>query len=727
MGIINYSYSIIGDCSNTSAGTISLFYTASTPPLSITWVNPTGGTFVDQQITTNPYQITNLNSGLYQFLLLDSDPITRSQIQVDVFVTSSCTITLETYQNTSCGLDNGILIASIPLNYYGNLISLYRKQNGTDVLVTSATTNETVQYFSNLQSGLYYAVAVDYGGCTGISNSCSIGQSSNLTFGLFSTNNAACTIQSGQIFVTGLTGVGPYTYQWSGSIPNNQTGSTITGLTSSSYGVTITDSQGCSSTKLTSISNSLPLAVVSYTQVPPTCFQNNGEVTFYISGGSAPYNYLLSNGQSQSLITNQVTFTGLSAGDYNLIVTDSGLCTADGNFSLRTPSLFTIISTVKVDASCNTLGSITYTLYGGAPPYSYVLSSSTQIITQNVNVNTTTFSNLNANTYNLTINDLNNICQYSEQFIINNQSHFNISLIPTLSTCRSNNGTIEVNIVDPYMTGMTFQYSLSNGMVSIPTTSTTYTFSNLIEGIYLVTVTDETTCTVTGVTAVNYTEPYKVFLYPTDCINGNEGTITALVQETDGPYNLTWSNNVNGQTGIFVTGLTAGTYTLTVSGQNNCITSRSVDITCPPKGVTSYSFKYSKGVKETTPTTKLSLKNMMYSGYTSLVSNSSNCTLSSATFNFKVDIGGTEYEFPFYYTESFNDIPDLNYFAPIIESSILTIPNIESCTVDADKNTINILAKADLTTEYYKGETISFTIKIYFVIKCLSVNNIVCT
>ena len=127
----------------------------------------------------------------------------------------------------------------------------------------------------------------------------------------------------------------------------------------------------------------------------------------------------------------------------------------------------------------------------------------------------------------------------------------------------------------------------------------------------MVTVTDETTCTVTGVTAVNYTEPYKVFLYPTDCINGNEGTITALVQETDGPYNLTWSNNVNGQTGIFVTGLTAGTYTLTVSGQNNCITSRSVDITCPPKGVTSYSFKYSKGVKETTPTTKLSLKNMM--------------------------------------------------------------------------------------------------------------------
>ena len=150
-------------------------------------------------------------------------------------------------------------------------------------------------------------------------------------------------------------------------------------------------------------------------------------------------------------------------------------------------------------------------------------------------------------------------------------------------------------------------------------------------------------------------------------------------------------------------------------------------MTCNPKQTTSYSFKYSKGIKETIPTTKLTLRNMMYSGYTSLVGNATNCSLSSATFNFKVDIGGTEYEFPFYYTESFDNIPDLNYFAPIIESSILTIPNIQSCTVDAEKNTINILAKADSTTEYYKGETVTFTIKIYFVIKCISVNDIVCT
>lgn len=64
-----------------------------------------------------------------------------------------------------------------------------------------------------------------------------------------------------------------------------------------------------------------------------------------------------------------------------------------------------------------------------------------------------------------------------------------------------------------------------------------------------------------------------------------------------------------------------------------------------------------------------------------------NCSLSSLTFSFKVNIGGIDYQFPFYYTQSFNDIPDLGYFSDIIESElVLTIPNIESCIVDATTN-----------------------------------------
>jgi hypothetical protein len=54
---------------------------------------------------------------------------------------------------------------------------------------------------------------------------------------------------SGKIFVTGQTGIGPYTYIWS----NGQTGSTATGLTIGFYDVTVTDSTGCSATSGTSV------------------------------------------------------------------------------------------------------------------------------------------------------------------------------------------------------------------------------------------------------------------------------------------------------------------------------------------------------------------------------------------------------------------------------------------------------------------------------------------
>ena len=727
MASINYTYSLNGDCTNTSAGTFSLSFTAASPPLSVTWIDPiSGSSFSSQTITTNPYEVTGLTAGTYSLQIYDTPYLsdTVSTIPIIFTITSACTVNLTTSQNTTCGSSNGVVYAYMPINFGGNQVYLY----SDGILINNITTDSTYVYFSNLPAGVYYAVSVDPGGCSGTSNSVIVQGSTPLDFGLYTVNNPACVTQNGQIYVTGVTGTGPYTYTWDASISSSVTGSSVTGLTTGSYGVTVSDSLGCSTTKSTSVEQSSAISVISFTTVLPTCYSTDGQITFYISGGSSPYSYNLSNGDSQVLITNQVTFTGLSSGNYTLIVNDAGLCQTTTQVGLFAQNSFSVLSTTKQDVYCNQLGSITTQIDGGNSPFFYTLSASSGSITsRTTSFLTNTFTNLYYGDYVVSVRDINSACTFSELVTLQNYTNFSISITANTSTCLNNNGSINVEVDQIFQTGITFTYYLSNGQHSVETSSTTYTFSNLTSGVYMVTVVDNTTCSITGLTNIATTQPYQVYLYPTDCLTGSGGTITALIQENEGPYNLTWSNNVNGQSGIFVTGLTAGTYTLTVSGENNCVTSRSIDVTCPPRGVTNYSFKYSTGVKETIPTTKLTLKNMMYSGYTSLVENSTNCILSSATFNFKVDIGGAEYEFPFYYTESFNNIPDLTYFAPIIESSILTIPNIESCTVDAEKNTINVLAKADSTTEYYKGETITFTIRIYFVIKCISINDIICT
>jgi hypothetical protein len=73
MASINYTYSLNGDCTNTSAGTFSLSFTAASPPLSVTWVDPiSGSSFSSQTITTNPYEVTGLTAGTYSLQIYDT-------------------------------------------------------------------------------------------------------------------------------------------------------------------------------------------------------------------------------------------------------------------------------------------------------------------------------------------------------------------------------------------------------------------------------------------------------------------------------------------------------------------------------------------------------------------------------------------------------------------------------------------------------------------------------
>ena len=453
---------------------------------------------------------------------------------------------------------------------------------------------------------------------------------------------------------------------------------------------------------------------------------NDGSVTVNLSGGSAPFYYLLSNGESQILLSNQVTFTGLSAGDYTLNVTDVGLCTASLKFTLSTPSTFTVISTSSVDASCNTLGSINVNVQGGSPPYKFLLSSPSGSTIQNSFINSTTFSGLIPNNYTLTINDVTSACTFVDYITINNNTHFDILVSSTGATCSNNNGIINVSISNEYLTGLTWTYSLSNGENSLPTSDTYYNFTGLSSGSYTVTVQDNLSCIKQEILTLTRTNPYSFFLYPTSCLDGSAGTITAIIPEEDGPFNLIWSENTNGQDGYYITGLTAGTYTLTLSGDNNCLTTLSTNIQCTPQSATSYSFKYTSGVKSTQSTSKLNLKNMMYQGYTQVSSSGDTCSLNSCTFYMKVNIGGTEYQFPFYYTTSFNNIPEFSEFTTVLQNAILAIPHIQSCTIDPIKNTVNIVAESDGTTEYYKGESVEFIVILDFSVRCRSINNVPC-
>jgi hypothetical protein len=119
-----------------------------------------------------------------------------------------------------------------------------------------------------------------------------------------------------------------------------------------------------------------------------------------------------------------------------------------------------------------------------------------------------------------------------------------------------------------------YTYTWSNGGAG-------QTISNLLAGTYTVTVTDNVGSTATASAVI--TQPTAlVFQSPAisnvSCFGGNDGAITAAATGGVPPYFYDWSN---GDTGASNTGLTAGSYTVTVTDANDCTKTATYQVNQP--------------------------------------------------------------------------------------------------------------------------------------------------
>ena len=108
-----------------------------------------------------------------------------------------------------------------------------------------------------------------------------------------SSTGANCSSGTGTATASAGCGTIPYTYVWS----NGQTSQTATGLTPGNYTVTVTDSTSATATTTVTVNNTTFNSNFSVT--PVKCFGGNtGSATITISGGTMPYTYQWSNGQT---------------------------------------------------------------------------------------------------------------------------------------------------------------------------------------------------------------------------------------------------------------------------------------------------------------------------------------------------------------------------------------------------------------------------------------------
>lgn len=407
-------------------------------------------------------------------------------------------------------------------------------------VLVGTPTNVTVS------DGLTFWDLVDNGTCTEVAMI--VFTVADLPVLSFIIDNVSCFGgNDGAIDMTVTAGTSPFSYLWSnGAITED-----ISGLPIGIYEPTVTDASGCSATGSITIIQPLQI-ILSPAVTNVTCYGGgDGEIDLTVNGGTGTYTYLWTGGMTTE------DLTGLAALTYGVTVTDANLCTASTSVIVNEPPDITIDSESSLDVNCNGSndGAISITASGGTGALSYNIGAGPQ-----ANGN---FTLLGPGTYTVTVTDGNGCTETSSTFTINEPTPLTVSETHTDVTC---NGDCDGSITLIVGGGTPlYSYSWSNG-------STIQNPVGLCPGTYTVTITDNNGCTYI-LAGIAISEPTAVTINSeshTDitCFGGNDGTIT--ITASGGTGTLSFDIGAGPQANGNFTGLSAGTYAVTVTDNNGC-------------------------------------------------------------------------------------------------------------------------------------------------------------
>lgn len=214
------------------------------------------------------------------------------------------------------------------------------------------------------------------------------------------------------------------------------------------------------------------------------------------------------------------------------------------------------------DVGCNggNDGAATANPSGGTGSYTYSWS--------NGNTNQTA-TGLTAGTYTVTVTSGAETAIASVS-ISEPATAVSVSANSTATTCGFSNGTASAN-ASGGTPGYTYNWSNGGSGASI---------TGLSAGSYSVTATDANGCTATASVSVGSSTGItaSATASPVSCIGGNDGSATVNASGGSGNYSYAWSNGGTNQT---INGLTAGSYTVTVSDGGTCTATAATNVTEP--------------------------------------------------------------------------------------------------------------------------------------------------
>ena len=396
-------------------------------------------------------------------------------------------------------------------------------------------------------------------------------------------------------------------------VNGNQVGykTSFTGLSAGSYSLIVRENVATNPYNSNTIYNCAKVFQQTFTISEPDEFTSSGSVTdidcngnesgaidLSVDGGTANYIYAWTKTGDDSYSATTQDLTDLSAGTYNVTITDANDCTTTNSFTIIEPVELIIadagLSTeiacfgdngqIRVDITQESVPATE----DSTPEYTYALYEGDSV------VETTTTSDLNytfdapAGTYKVRVTDASGCFKETTDITLTQPDPISISTNNT-SNVSCNGGSD--GLIDITISGGTTNNSSSYTIQWIKENDSNFSanseeISNLSSGTYTVTITDSNDCSVSDTFIIS--EPDELTssgsITNIDC-NGNEnGAIDLSVDGGTANYIYAWTKTGDDSysaTTQDLTDLSGGTYNVTITDANDCTTTNSFTIIEP--------------------------------------------------------------------------------------------------------------------------------------------------
>ncbi len=488
-------------CNGDNTGSIDLTISGGTPSYVVSW---TSGQSTED--------ITNLLAGTYGYTVTDANGCLYNDAVTINEPTSPLTAT-STITDVNCfGESNGIIDLT-PTGGTGSYTFVW--SNSTFNL--SVQSEDLVGY----PADSYRFEIEDENGCTFV-DTVDINEPPALATTMDGVNILCHGDNTGSIDLTVTGGVPNYTYSWNTSAITQD----INLLTAGLYSVTVTDANGCTIDDNLELTE--PLESLSYSAVVTDVLCKNGtdgEIDLTVNGGTSPYSYQWSNGDTVS------TIIDLTAGTYIFTATDFNGCQLSDVLLVEEPDAVTLNETIT-PVTCFGLsdGIIDISPIGGTAPYSFSWFNSNFALS----AQTEDLVGFPAETYQLEILDSNN-CFYEMFLVLPEPEELVIDYDFNVVSCfQGSDGNINVDITggNPGYTTLWSNGATSEDLINVPS------------DIYTLIATDTKGCQ--DSITVELGQPNEITMSfdhtPVTCIDQNDGIAFVYPIGGNEGYTYLWSN-----------------------------------------------------------------------------------------------------------------------------------------------------------------------------------------